>query len=101
MAIGINHYIFISVVTFGAGLFVLLTAKESIRVLIGLSMLFSASIINIAAFSGFWNFNPEGQIIIFIISAICLLNISVGIILFIGHYKAFHTNLFEEAATDE
>lgn len=81
---------------FGIGLYILLTAKEAVRVIIGLSMLFSASILNISSFSGFWNFNTEGQITIFLIAAICILNISAGIILFIKHYKEYKTNNFDE-----
>jgi len=89
MVTGINSYIFVTAVLFGLGLLILIRAKEAIRVIIGLSILFSASIINIAAFSGFWNFNAEGQILIFAISFICLLNISAGIALFINHYKTY------------
>jgi len=93
---GINYYIFISALVFGLGLYTLLTAKEAIRVIIALVMLFSASLINIAAFSSFWGFNPEGQIIMFTVSAVCLLNISAGIILFAKNYKIYNNNLIEE-----
>lgn len=96
MVTGINHFIFISAVLFGIGLFILLSSKEAVRVILGLSILFSASILNIAAFSGFWNFNPEGQIIIYLVSAVCLLNIAAGVALFINQYRIFRTNKFEE-----
>ena len=96
METGINSYIFVTAIMFGLGLYILLSSKEAIRVTIGMVILFSASIINIAAFSGFWDFNAEGQIMIFMISFICLLNITAGIVLFINHYKIFKTNNFEE-----
>ena len=98
---GINHFIFISAVIFGIGLLVVLTAKEAVRVIIGLTFLFSASILNISAFSGFWNFNPEGQIIIFIVTAVCLLNIIAGLILFIKHFRIHRTNNFDEVSSVE
>ncbi len=101
METGINHFIFISAVMLGIGLYIMFTAKEATRVIIGLSILFSASVLNISAFSGFWNFNAEGQITIFLITAICLLNISAGIILFIKHYKEFRTNNFDEVSRVE
>lgn len=84
---GINYYIFVSAIVFGMGLYTLLTAKEAIRLTVALFMLFSASFINIAAFSSFWGYNPEGQLIMFIVSAVCLLNISAGIILFTRIYR--------------
>ncbi len=101
METGINHFIFISALLFGIGLYVLLTAKEAVRVIIGLSMLFTSSILNIAAFAGFWNFNPESQIIIFVIAVVCLLNIITGVILFFRHYKVYKTNIFDEVSSVE
>ncbi len=98
---GINHYIFISAVIFGIGLLVVLTAKEAVRVIIGLSLLFSAAILNISAFTGFWNFNPEGQIAIFLVTSVCILNIAAGMILFIRHYKINKSNFFNEVDTVE
>lgn len=98
---GINYYIFISAIVFGLGLYTLLSSKEALRVIIALVMLFSSSIINIAAFSSFWGFNPEGQIMIFTISAVCLLNIFAGIILFIKNNMVYKNNLIEETDPDE
>ena len=93
---GINYYIFISALVFGLGLYTLLIAKDAIRVLIAFVMLFSASIINIAAFSSFWGFNPEGQIIMFAITAVCLLNLAAGIILFVKNFRMYKNNLIKE-----
>ncbi|HWA06669.1 MAG TPA: NADH-quinone oxidoreductase subunit K [Ignavibacteria bacterium] len=98
---GINFYIFVSSMIFGFGLFTLITAKEAIRATIALVMLFSASLINIAAFSSFWGFNPEGQIIMFIVTAICLLNIAAGIILFFKNHRSYRNNMIEEPADAE
>ena len=92
MAEGINFYIFISAFVFAAGLYVLLSSKNSIRIITGITMLFSASLVNIAAISGVNTFNPEGQILLYLVSIICLLNIAGGVILLTLHYKTFSTN---------
>jgi len=89
---GINFYIFISAIVFAAGLYILLSSKNSVRIITGITMLFSASLINIAAISGVSVFNPEGQILLYLVSIICLLNIAGGIILLTLHYKTFSTN---------
>ncbi|MEO8513907.1 MAG: NADH-quinone oxidoreductase subunit K [Ignavibacteria bacterium] len=96
METGINHFIFISAAMFCIGLYILLTAREAVKVITGLVILFAASILNISAFSGYWNFNPEGQITIYLVTAVCALNILAGIILMIKHYKAYRSNLFDE-----
>ena len=93
---GINFYIFVSAIVFGFGLYTLLTAKGTIRTVIAVFMLFSASLINLAAFSSFWGFNPEGQIIMFAVSAVCFLNLAAGIILFVKNFKTYNNNLIKE-----
>lgn len=89
---GINFYIFISAIVFAAGLYVILSSKNSVRILAGILLLFSGSLINIAAISGAGFFNPEGQIILYLISGTCILNISAGVILCVTHYKKYLSN---------
>ncbi len=101
MDTGINSYIFITAIILGLGLITILTAKETVRVIIGLSVLFSASVINIAAFSGFKNFNPEAQVIMFLTAFVCLLNITAGIALIINHYKVYKSNSINDAVNNE
>ena len=88
MPVGINHYILLSAILFGFGIYTVIAHKNIVRVLIGITLIFSASIINFAAFSGFRNFNPEGQIIIYVLSGTCLLVLAVGAILTYNHYKS-------------
>jgi len=96
MAEGINFYIFFSAIVLAAGLYVLLSSRNSIRIITGITMLFSASLINIAAISGVNVFNPEGQILLYLVSIICLLNIAAGILLITLHHKKFSTNIIQD-----
>ena len=89
---GINFYIFISAIVFASGMYVLLSSKNSVRILTGLLLLFSGSFINIAAISFTGLFSPEGQIILYLISTTCILNIAAGVILCIAHYKKYFSN---------
>ncbi|MBE2225754.1 MAG: hypothetical protein IAE93_00355 [Ignavibacteria bacterium] len=96
MSEGINFYIFVSAIVFAAGLYVLLSSKNSIRIITGITMMFSASLINIAAIAGVDAFNAEGQILLYLVSFICLLNIAGGILLFTLHQKKFSTQNIRE-----
>jgi NADH-quinone oxidoreductase subunit K len=87
MQAGINHYIFLSAILLGFGIYTVIAFKNIIRILFGITMIFTASIINIAAFSGFKNFNPEGQIFIYTLGGMCLLILFIGIILAYNYYK--------------
>jgi NADH:ubiquinone oxidoreductase subunit K len=88
MAPWINHFIFIGVILLGLGIYTIISNSNIIKILIGVSMIFLASIINFAAFSNFGGFNTEGQFIIFIISALSVFTLSVGIILRYSYGKS-------------
>ena len=81
MNAGINHYIYISAILLGIGIFLTAFHKNIVKNLMGIFLIFLASVLNFAAFSGLLNFNIEGQFIVFSISAICLMTILVGIVL--------------------
>lgn len=83
---GINHYIFLSAVILGLGIFTAASNKNIFRILSGIALIFTASVINIAAFTGFLQFNPEGQIILYLSAFVIIMTIIIGIGLFYKHY---------------
>ncbi len=87
MPVGINHYIFLSAVLLGFGIYTVIAHKNIIRVLSGITLVFTASIINFAAFSGFKSFNPEGQVIIYITAAVCVMTMLTGALLAYTYYR--------------
>lgn len=97
---GIHYYIFISAAILGLGLLTVISAKSVYKLITGITMVFSASIINIAAFSGFWGFNPEGQIIISLVVLFCSLNILAGIIILGFRRKKFLFSSFTNNTDD-
>lgn len=87
MTTGINHYIFISALLLGLGILSALSKKNIFRVIAGLALIFTSCLINIAAFTGINNFNPEGQVILFLTVLILIIIMTVGISLFLKQYK--------------
>lgn len=84
---GIHYFIFISAIILGLGLLTVSSAKSVYKLTAGIAVMFAASVINIAAFSGFWGFNPEGQILLTITIIFIVLNLAAGIILFVYQKK--------------
>ncbi|KXK56442.1 MAG: NAD(P)H-quinone oxidoreductase subunit 4L, chloroplastic [Chlorobi bacterium OLB5] len=78
---GIHYYIFVSAAVLGLGLITVISARSVYKLITGVVLVFSASIINIAAFSGFWGFNPEGQILILLTLFFTFLVMLTGIII--------------------
>jgi NADH:ubiquinone oxidoreductase subunit K len=72
---------------FGLGIYTVAAHKNLIRTLLGMVMIFTASLINFAAFSNFGGFNPDGQINIFLISAACFLELFTCAFLSYRHFK--------------
>lgn len=89
MEIGINHFIFISALLFGLGLYTVIANRNLIKIMLGISLLFSASLLNIAAFSGFRNFNPEGQLILYGVTILIILIIVTGCFFVSGYYRKY------------
>lgn len=83
---GIHYFIFVSAAILGLGMLTVISAKSIYKIIAGIAVVFSASLINIASFTGFWGFNPEGQIILTFTILFCILNIAAGIIL-LGYRK--------------
>lgn len=84
---GINHYIFLSAVILGLGIYAVVSHKNIFRILAGLVLIFTASAINIAALTGISNYNAEGQIILYLTVFIVIMTLFIGAIMFYNNYK--------------
>ena len=78
MAAGINHFLFISALIMGLGIYLLISYKNYFRLLAGLVLIFTAPVLNIAAFEGFSNNYTEGYILIILTGAVCFSIIAAG-----------------------
>lgn len=50
MEIGLNHYLVLSAILFGLGLFAMISRKNAILVLMGIELILNAANINLVAF---------------------------------------------------
>ncbi|MDX9754461.1 MAG: NADH-quinone oxidoreductase subunit NuoK [bacterium] len=51
MSIGLEHYLFISIVLFLLGLFIIVTQRNGIRVLMGVELILNSANLNLIAFN--------------------------------------------------
>lgn len=94
--VGINHFILLSAILLGLGIYTTVSSKSITRIVIGIVMIFTSSLINISAFSGIKNFNIEGQVILFITGGICALLLIAGIMLGYSYYKEHKSTIINE-----
>ncbi|MBF0586656.1 NADH-quinone oxidoreductase subunit NuoK [Prosthecochloris sp. N3] len=88
--IGLNHYLTISVLLFGFGLFAIITRKNAIVVLMGVELILNAANINLLAFSKF-NGAMEGVMFSLFVIVLAAAEAAVALAIVINIYKTFNT----------
>lgn len=100
MTVGINHFLVISSVMIGLGLYAVIAGRHLWKIFAGLFLMFAAPLLNIAAVSGFNAFHSGSQIALFIISALILILVSYGVSLMIMYHKTHGTYELEKEAEE-
>lgn len=84
---GINHFIFLSALMFGLGIYTLASQRNIIRVFLGIILILFSPVLSFAAFANFHGFNPDGQIILLVLITICILLLMIGGVIFYNYYR--------------
>lgn len=93
--VGLHHFLIVSSLIFGLGLFAIVTRRNAIMILMGIELILNAANINFIAFAKFGQLGLDGQVIsIFvIILAAAEAVIALAIILNIYHnYKTINAD---------
>ena len=88
--IGLNHYLVISAILFGLGLFAIVTRKNAIVLLMGVELVLNAANINLVAFSKY-NGGMEGVMFSLFVIALAAAEAAVALAIIINIYKTFNT----------
>ncbi len=88
--IGLNHYLVISAILFGLGLFAVITRKNAIVVLMGVELILNAANINLVAFSKY-NGGMEGVMFSLFVIVLAAAEAAIALAIIINIYKTFNT----------
>ena len=95
MTIGLEHYIFVSILLFAIGFFGVLLRKNTLVVFMCLELMLSASILALIAFSRYnaTAANPlmEGNLFVLFIIAIAACEVSVGLAIIVTLWRRHQT----------
>ncbi len=86
--IGLNHYLTISALLLGFGLFAVMTRKNAIVVLMGVELILNAANINFLAFSKF-NGGMQGVMFALFVIVIAAAGAAIALAIIINIYKIF------------
>ncbi len=88
--IGLNHYLVISAILFGLGLFAIVTRKNAIVVLMGVELVLNAANINLVAFSKYSG-GMEGVMFSLFVIVLAAAEAAIALAIIINIYKTFNT----------
>lgn len=86
--VGLYHYIVLTTILFGIGLYGTLASRNAIRVLMCIELMLNAVNINLVAFNNYINLNDlSGQVFSIFILTVSAAEASVGLAILIALYR--------------
>jgi NADH-quinone oxidoreductase subunit K len=98
MAIGIEHYLIVSLALFCLGLLGVIMRRNLLVIYMSLELMLNAANLALVAFSRFNN-NLNGQIMVFFIITVAAAEVSVGLALIVALYRKRRTAHVEDLTT--
>ena len=89
--IGLQHFLFVSLIMFVLGLYCVLTRKNAIGILMGVELILNSANINYLAFSHFSSGGYDGQIFSIFVIMLAAAEAVIGLAIVLGIYQNFAT----------
>jgi NADH-quinone oxidoreductase subunit K len=89
MAVGLNHFLFLSAVLFSLGVYIMLARRNVVAVLMGVELILNAANINFIAFTRFGGINLTGQMSAIFVIVIAAAEAAVALAIVLNIYKNF------------
>ena len=99
MEVGLYHFLIISVILFGLGLFALVSRRNAILVLMGIELMLNAANINIIAFSRYGGLGVDGQVISIFVIILAVAEAAISLAIVLNIYNHFSTINIDEVNT--
>jgi len=99
MEVGLYHFLIISVILFGLGLFALVSRRNAILVLMGIELMLNAANINIIAFSRYGGLGVDGQVISIFVIILAVAEAAIALAIVLNIYNHFSTINIDEVNT--
>ncbi len=92
MHVGLNHYLVVSTLLFGLGLYGVLTRRNAVAILMGIELMLNATNINLVAFNRYVAPGAVGgQVFALVIITLAACEAAVGLALVMAAYRNLET----------
>ena len=89
--ISLTNYLFVGAGLFCIGLYMILSSRNAIRILIGIELMLNAAILNLVAFGRFDRFNNAGQTFALFAIVLAAATTAVALAIILNVYKRHKT----------
>lgn len=89
--IGLQDFMLVSVALFCIGLFIIVSKKNAIQVLIGIELMLNAAILNLVAFGKYDRTNNGGQIFALFAIVLAAATTAVALAIILNVYRKYKT----------
>lgn len=97
MSIGLEHYLVISVILFLLGVFIIITRRNGIRVLMGVELILNSANLNLIAFNRFLpNVEITGHIFAVFVIILAAAEAAVALAIVLSIYQQYSTIHLDE-----
>ncbi len=89
--ITLTHYLLVSAALFSIGLYVILSKRNAIQILIGIELMLNAAILNLVAFGKFDKINNGGQSFALFAIVLAAATTAVALAIVLNVYRRYNT----------
>ncbi|MET3980880.1 NADH:ubiquinone oxidoreductase subunit K [Mucilaginibacter sp. UYP25] len=89
--IGLQDFMLVSVVLFCIGLFIIVSKKNAIQILIGIELMLNAAILNLVAFGKYDRINNGGQVFALFAIVLAAATTAVALAIILNVYRRYKT----------
>lgn len=97
--VGLEHYLAVGAILFALGIYIVLTRRNAISILLGVELILNSAGLNYVAFSHFSTGNADGQIYTVFIIMLAASEAAIGLAIVLAIYQLFATIDVEAAET--
>ncbi len=89
--VGLSHFLVVSSLLFGLGLFAVVTRRNAIMILMGIELILNAANINFIAFSKYGNIGLDGHVIAIFVIILAAAEAAIALAIILNIYNNFKT----------
>jgi NADH-quinone oxidoreductase subunit K len=97
--VGLSHFLIVSAILFGLGIYGIATRRNAIMVLMGVELVLNAANINFIAFSRYSALNFDGQVAAIFVIILAAAEAAVALAIVLNIYHRFQTVNVDEVST--